>query len=66
MSRESALTSADLDYQEANVDLIIQQHLTASSQEHSVMTYVGFIMATDIGTFIPTPVKRYLIKNLHA
>ena len=66
MSSESALTSADLDYQEANVDLKIQQHLMASSQKHFIMTYVGFIMATDIGMFIPTPVKRYLIKNLCA
>jgi hypothetical protein len=51
-SRESALTQADLAYQEANIDLNIQQFLAASSQEHSVQLFAGFIMATDIGLFI--------------
>ena len=57
MSRETALTNADLDYQEADVDLKIQQRI-ASSQKHSVMLYVGFIMATEIGLFILTFVKK--------
>ena len=57
LSSESALTLADVDYREANVDLIIQQHLTASSQEHSVNLSVAFIMATDIGLFIIASVK---------
>jgi hypothetical protein len=68
MSAESALTHADLDYQEANIDLNIQQHLTVSSQEHSVDLLAGFIMATNIGSFILLSVKRYLIKfpqNVH-
>ena len=58
MSPELALNHADLDYQEANVDLKIQQHLTVSPQEHSIMLYEGFIMSTDIGLFILTFVKR--------
>jgi len=48
----SALTHADLDYQEANVDLKIQL-LMASSQEHSVVLFVDFIMATDIECMHP-------------
>ncbi len=49
---ESTLTQAELDYREANIDLKIQQHLTASSQEHTVELFAGFVMATDIGSFI--------------
>ena len=52
LSTESALTRAELDYQEANIDLKIQHHLKASSQEHSVEQFADFIMATDIGSFI--------------
>jgi hypothetical protein len=51
-SSESALTQAELAYQEANIDLKIQQFLAASSQEHSVQLFAGFIMVTDIGLFI--------------
>jgi len=46
---KSALTHAELAYQEANIDLRIQQYLRASSQEHTVQQFVGFIMATEIG-----------------
>jgi hypothetical protein len=49
LSPESALTQAELHYQEANVDSKIQQHLAASSQEHSVEIFAAFVMATDIG-----------------
>ena len=56
-SRESALSHADLHYQEANIDLKIQEYLTATSQEQSVVQFVDFIMATDIGVFILTSVK---------
>jgi len=54
MASEVALTQAELDYQEANVDLIIQQHLTAFShwKDQSVEQFFGFIMATDIGLFL--------------
>ena len=52
LSAESALTLAELDYQEANVDLTVQQHLAVPSQEHSVDILVAFIMATDIGLSI--------------
>jgi hypothetical protein len=58
LSCESALTHADLDYQQANIHSKIQQHLTASSQEHSIVLFAAFIMATDIGSFILTSVKR--------
>src|SRR5258708_29136572 len=52
LSAESALTLTELDYQEANVDSTVQQHLTVPSQEHSVDIFVAFIMATDIGLSI--------------
>jgi len=52
LSPELALTHAELECREANIDLIIQQHLQVSSQEHSFELCVGFIMATDIGLFI--------------
>ena len=57
MSSESALSHAGLHYQEANIDLKIQEYLTTTSQEQSVVQFVGFIMATDIGVFIHTSVK---------
>ncbi|KAH8997974.1 hypothetical protein EDB92DRAFT_2101189 [Lactarius akahatsu] len=44
----SALTRAELDYRDANIDSSIQKYLTASSQEHSVELFASFIMATDI------------------
>ena len=52
LSPKSALTLAEQDYQETNVNSTIQQHLMASSQEHSVELFAAFIMATDIGLFI--------------
>ena len=57
LSHESALTQAELDYQQANVDLKIQQYLMASSQEQSVELLVCFIMGMDIGLFILASVK---------
>ena len=48
ISSKSALTSAELSYQKANVDVAIQQHLTACALEQSVEQFVGFIMSTDI------------------
>ena len=50
LSPNSALTLAEVDYHEANVDSTIQQHL-ATSQEHSIELFVAFIMATDISLF---------------
>ncbi|KAH8991568.1 hypothetical protein EDB92DRAFT_1860902, partial [Lactarius akahatsu] len=47
LSSESALTRAELDYREANIDLKIRQHLTGSSQD-SVEVSASFLMATDI------------------
>jgi len=47
---ESALTNVGLNYQKANVDVTIQQHLTACASEQSVEQFVGFIMSTDIMT----------------
>ena len=49
---ESALTYAELDYQKANIDVAIQQHLTAHASEHSVEQFASFIMGTDIGLCI--------------
>jgi hypothetical protein len=51
-SHESALFHAAVHYQEANIDLKIQQHLAESSQKHSVELFAEFIMATDISLFI--------------
>ncbi|KAH9047806.1 hypothetical protein EDB84DRAFT_1460349, partial [Lactarius hengduanensis] len=49
LSPKSALTHAELDYREANIDSKIQRHLTASSsQEDSVGLFASFIMATDV------------------
>jgi hypothetical protein len=51
-SSKSALTQAELVYQEANIDLKIRQFLKMSSQEHSIQLFAGFIMGIDIGLFI--------------
>jgi hypothetical protein len=51
-SCESALTHAELAYQEAHIDLKIQRFLKTSSQELSVQLFAGFIMGIDIGLFI--------------
>ena len=57
LSSHSALEKADLHYQQANIDLKIQQYLAATSTEQSVTLFAGFIMATDIGLFILSSVK---------
>ncbi|KAN0129344.1 hypothetical protein V8E53_012828 [Lactarius tabidus] len=44
---ESALTQAEVDYRTANIELKIEQHLMAPSQEHSVEQFAHFIMTTD-------------------
>ena len=49
---EAALTKAALDYQEANIELKIQDYLKSISPEDSVETFSGFIMATELGLFI--------------
>ncbi|KAN0140830.1 hypothetical protein V8E53_001274 [Lactarius tabidus] len=46
---EVALTQAELDYQESNIDLKIQEYLNAfSSGDASVVQFSGFIKATEI------------------
>ena len=52
MSSKSALTKAEQKYQKANIDVIIQEHLTACAAEQSIEQFVGFIMSTDISLFI--------------
>jgi hypothetical protein len=52
MSPKSALAKAEQQYQEANIDVAIQQHLTACAAEQSEEQFVGFIMSTDISLFI--------------
>jgi hypothetical protein len=52
---ESALIQAELNYQEANMDLKIQQLLIASqgqTVEQLIEQFAGFIMGTHIGLFI--------------
>ncbi|KAH9053323.1 hypothetical protein EDB87DRAFT_1651975 [Lactarius vividus] len=50
MSAESALTQAEVDYREGNIDAKIQQRLTAPFQEHSDESFAGFIMAIDLSS----------------
>ena len=52
MSPKSALTNAEQNYQKANIDMTIQEHLTACAAKQSVEQFVGFIMSTDISLFI--------------
>jgi hypothetical protein len=68
---KAALTYAELDYQKANIDVAIEQHLMAHAPEHSVEEFSTFIMSTDIGlcilpsvTFISYHPFRFLIKWL--
>ena len=49
---DSALIYAEVDYQKANIDVTIQQHLITHGPEHSVEQFAGFIMSTDIGLCI--------------
>ena len=49
---EEALTQAEKDYQKANIDLKIQEHLKAVPPEDFVEQFAGFIRATEIGSFI--------------
>ena len=46
---ESALTQAELEYQEADIDSKICEQLRVSSQVQSIELFADFIMATDIG-----------------
>jgi hypothetical protein len=48
MTSKAALTNAELNYQKANIDVTIQEHLTACASEQSVEQFVVFIMSTDI------------------
>jgi hypothetical protein len=52
---EQALTQAELDYKEANIDLRIQEYLKAFTVEDSVEKFAGFIMAANIGLFMHSP-----------
>ena len=52
LSSSSALTQAEKNYQEANINLNIQEYLDASPQEHSIELYAGFIMTAHLGLFI--------------
>ena len=55
LSEESALITAELNYQKANIDVTIKKHLKACSSEQSIEQFVGFIMNTDIGLFLFFP-----------
>src|ERR1700733_9362365 len=57
LSPESALTHAEVDYRAGNMELKIQQFLTASSQEHSIEQFACFIKANDIGLFLLASIK---------
>ena len=51
MPPDKALAQAELDYQQANVDSDIQEHLTAFSTEISVERFASFILATNFGLY---------------
>ena len=49
---EEALTLAGQDYQKANIDLKIQEHLEEFTPEDSIEKFADLIMATNIGLFM--------------
>ena len=53
---KKALILAEQDYQEAKMDLKIQEHLKAFTPEDSIEKLADFIMATNIGLFMHSPV----------
>ena len=57
LSPESALTHADVDYRAGDMELKIQQFLTASSQEHSIEQFACFIKSNDIGLCVLASIK---------
>jgi hypothetical protein len=57
-SPKSALTKTVQKYQKANINVTIQQHLTACAAKQSVEQFVGFIMSTDISLFIFFPLSH--------
>jgi hypothetical protein len=52
MPPKLALAEANQQYHKANIDVTIQQHLTACAAEQSEEQFVSFIMSTDISLFI--------------
>ena len=55
---EEALTLAELDYRETNIDQNIQEYLKAFTPEVTAGTFAGFIMATNIGLFMYLYITR--------
>ena len=49
---KDALALAEQDYQKANIDFKIQEHLKAFTLEDSVEKFADFIIATNIGLFL--------------
>ena len=49
---KQALTLAEQDYQEAKIDLKINEYLKAFTPKDSVEKFADFIMATNIGLFM--------------
>ena len=49
---EEAISLAGQDYQEANIDKKIQEHLKVFTPEDSVEKFADIIMATNIGLFM--------------
>ena len=60
---DEALTLAGHDYQEAKMDLKIQEYLKAFTPEDSVEKFTDFIIATNIGLFMHSSVTA--ISYLH-
>ena len=61
---EEALILAGQDYQDANIDLKIQEHLKAFTPKDSVEKFADFIMATNIGLFIHSSIMTIFYLSL--
>ena len=61
---EKALILAEQDYQEARIDLKIQEYLKAFTPEDSVEQFADFIMATNIGLFMHSSIITMSHLNL--
>ena len=64
---EEALTLAEHNYQEAKIDLKIQEQLNAFTPQDTVEKFADFIMATNLGLFMHSSIATIShLKNLQA
>lgn len=65
-SPKQALTIAEKDYQKANIDSKIQEHLKTFTPEDSVENFADFIMAIIIGLFMHSLITTISHLNLYS